>query len=71
MHTNKHQRSQGDTVAKPVSLVEDYLAYRGYPLSAWNRAVVEQKLQQCPRAADRKDVLKCLDRLFRAASATR
>lgn len=68
---DKHNRTQANTVAAPLSLVEDYLAYRGYPLSAWNRALVEQKLQQCPPTANRKDMLKSLDRLFRAATATR
>lgn len=67
----KQQRPNRANASHSVSLVEDYLAYRGYPLSAWNRALVEQKLQECPRAGNRQDTLKYLDRLFRASAANR
>ena len=63
----KHQKPTAD-VDRNDSLVEDYLAYRGYPLSAWNRALVEQKIRECPRSASRADLLRRLDRLLRAAA---
>lgn len=53
------------TLNAPTDSIDDYLAYRGYPLSSWNRALVAQKIRECPPAADRKQLRKHLDRLLR------
>ena len=57
-----------DDSTPEVAMIDDYLATRGYPMSAHNRAVVRSKLRVCPADAKRAELFRCLDHAFRRAT---